>query len=118
MQNLEFHGVHTTLDQDLKRYISRKIGNLDKYVSSSSRRSLRIEVFAKESKTHAAQQYECEVVVHLPKEKIRIREQTVNMYAAVDIVEAKLKQALLRYKDIHDNPKRWRHLLKRARGRS
>lgn len=118
IQNLEFHAVHTTLDDDLKDYIKRKIGNLDKYVTPKSRPSLHVEVFAKESKSHTPQQFECEVVVHLPKEMIRIREATSNMYAAIDLVETKLKQALMRYKDTHDNPKRWRHLLKRSQGRN
>ena len=115
IQNLEFHAVHTELNADLKDYITRKIGNLDKYVSPPARRSFHVEVYAKENKKHAQEQFEFEVVAHLPKETIRIRESTVNMQAAVDIVESKLKQALIRYKDTHGNPKRWRHLLKRAR---
>ena len=115
IQNLEFHAVHTELNADLKDYIKQKIGNLDKYVPASARRSLHFEVYAKENKKHAPKQFEFEVVAHLPKETIRIRESTVNMHAAVDIVELKLKQALIRYKDTHANPKRWRHLLKRAR---
>lgn len=120
IKNLEFHAIHTELDADLKHYITLKIGNLDKYVSPPARRSLHIEVYAKENKKHAQEQFEFEVVAHLPKETIRVREATVNMRAAVDIVESKLKQSLVRYKDTHENPKRWRHLLKRSRlqGRS
>lgn len=115
IQNFEFHAVHTELNAELKKYITRKIGSLDKYVSPAARRSLHVEVYAKENKKHAQEQFEFEVVVHLPKETIRIRESTVNMQAAVDIAESKLKQALIRYKDTHANPKRWRHMLKRAR---
>ncbi len=118
IRNLDFHSVHTSLDEKLKQYISHKLDGLDKYVSPFARRSMRIEIFAKENKTHGAKRYEFEAVTHLPKEIIRIREETDNMQAAVDIVEEKLKQALMRYKDIHDNPKRWRHLLKRSHGKT
>jgi ribosomal subunit interface protein len=114
IRNLDFHSVHTSLDEELKQYISHKLEGLDKYVSPAARRSLRIEIFAKENKTHGAKRYEFEVIAHLPKEKIRISEETINMHAAVDIVEEKLKQALIKYKNIHGNPKRWSHLLKRS----
>lgn len=115
VNNLEFHAVHTEIDPKLKEYVERKIGNLDKYVPQSAKGSIHIEVYAKENKTHAAQPFEFEAVVHLPKETIRVRESTINMYAAIDLVEAKLKQSFKRYKDTHANPKRWQHLLKRAR---
>lgn len=101
MQNLDIHGVHVSLDDALKRYITKKINKLEKYVPSAFRESMHVEVYVEETKTHGAKQCECEVVAHLPKEIIRIREGTINMYAAVDIVEEKLKQSLLRYKEIH-----------------
>jgi ribosomal subunit interface protein len=114
VQNLDFHSVHTSLDEELKSYIERKLKGLDKYVSASARRSMRVEIFAKENKAHGGKRYEFEVIVNLPKDTIRIREDAIEMRAAVDIVEEKLKQALIKYKEMHGNPKRWRHLLKRS----
>lgn len=112
MVKLDIHGVHTTVEEGLKKYITKKINKLEKYVSPQSRESLHVEIYIEENKTHGEKQCECEAVVHLPKEVIRIREGTINMYAAVDIVEEKLKQALLRYKETHD-PKMQRHLSNR-----
>ncbi len=118
VQNLELHGVHTNIDDKLRKHIEHKIGGLDKYVSLSARRSLHIEVFAKQSKKHTSDQFECELIAHLPKTTIRIHEQASSMQAAVDVVESKMKQALIRYKDMHGSPKRWRHLLKRNKGQA
>ena len=113
MVKLDIHGVHTELDDGLKKYITRKINKLEKYVPQKSRESLHMEVYVEEIKTHGGKQCECEVVAHLPKETVRVREGTVNMYAAFDIVEEKLKQALIRHKETHDS-KHQRHMLNRS----
>lgn len=114
VQKLDIHGVHFDLDENLKKYITRKINKLEKYISPDIRESIHVEVYVEETKTHREKQFECEVVWHLPKEVIRVREGTINMYAAVDIVEEKLKQALRKYKDLHHIGRKERHLLSRS----
>ena len=59
----------------------------------------------------------CEVVMTLPGETIVSKEGTINMYAAVDIVEAKLKAQVRTYKEktVHE-PRRAR-MLTRLMGR-
>ena len=114
VQKLDIHGVHTEIEDGLKKYITRKINKLEKYVAPKSRDSIHVEVYIEETRTHGDKQCECEVVFHLPKDNIRVREGTVNMYAAVDIVEEKLKQSLKRYKDLHDSGRKQRHLLSRS----
>lgn len=115
MQNLDIHGVHFEVDESLKKYIAKKINKLDKYIPGDARESSRVEIYLKESKTNSGKQCECEAVFHLPKESIRIKDGTINMYAAVDIVEEKLKQALKKYKDLHHNGRKERHILGRVR---
>jgi putative sigma-54 modulation protein len=109
----EVRGVHTTLDENLKKYVEKKIGKLDRYLSKHQQQSARCEVILKESKAKDKKQCTCEVVLHLPKENIAVKESTLNMYAAVDIVEAKLKLQLKKYKDIHANGKLHRRLMAR-----
>ena len=91
------------------------MSRLNKYIPSKVRSSAHAEVYLTETKTHGGKQCECEVVVHLPKESIRIKESTINMFAAVDIVEEKLKLALKKYKDLHQGGRKERHLLGRVR---
>ncbi len=114
VQNLEINGVHLELDENLKKYITKKINKLEKYISHASRESLKVEVYIQELKSHADKQCECEVLFYLPKETIRIKDSTMNMYAAIDIVEEKMKQALGKYKDQHDQARNERHLLNRV----
>ncbi len=43
--------------------------------------------------------YEVEVIINVPDKKITAKDSTMNVLAAVDIVEAKLNGQLRRYKD-------------------
>ncbi len=112
---LDIHGVHFELDDNIKKYLTKKINRLERYVASENRASLHAEFYLKESKAKQGKLCECEAVLHLPKETIRIKETTINMYAAVDIVEEKLRQALKKYKDLHNRGRKVRHLLARVR---
>lgn len=115
MQNLDIHGVHFNLDDSLKKYITKKVNKLDKYLTPGIEVSAHVDVYLKENKTKNGKQCECEVVYQLPKETIRIKDATINMYAAVDIVEEKLKLSLKKYKDTHYSSHKQRHLLARLK---
>lgn len=119
-QKFEIHGVHATVDKKLKAYVTKKIGGLDRYISKHSRQSAHADVHLKEGKAKNNNRFTCEVTLYLPHQTIIVKESAVNMYAAVDIVEAKLKQQMQKYKDKHQSGKMHRHLfgrLKRKIGR-
>jgi ribosomal subunit interface protein len=111
----EVQGVHTTVDDSLRRYATKKIGGLDRYISRHNRQSAHGEVYLKEGKFKNNTHSTCEVNMYLPHETINLKESAYNMYAAIDIVEAKLKQQLKKYKDLHQNGKMHRHLFARLR---
>ncbi|HUC95619.1 MAG TPA: ribosome-associated translation inhibitor RaiA [Candidatus Saccharimonadia bacterium] len=101
MLKLKISGVHTTVDESIKRYVIKKIGKLDKYIPRKARGSAHAEVFLKESKHQNKKECTCEIVVHLPQDTFTTKESTINIFAAVDIVEAKLKNQLHKYKELH-----------------
>lgn len=111
----EIRGVHTVVDENLKKYVTKKIGGLDKYLSRHDRASVHIEVHLKEAKAKDKNHCTCKVIVRLPHDIINLEESTLNMYAAVDIVETKLKQQLKKHKDLHQNGKLHRKLVARFR---
>jgi putative sigma-54 modulation protein len=115
MERLDISGVHLQVDDDLRKYVHKKVGHLDRYIPKNSRLSAHAEVRLKEAKAKDKKECTCEVVLYLPQEVISVKESTVNMYAAVDIVEAKLKSQLQKYKSLHANPKFHRRLLIRMR---
>jgi len=113
INKLNITSVHIPVDQNVNKYVQKKIGQLDKYVPRHARQSLQVDVKLKEDKVKNKSRCTCEVIVNLPHEVITINETTINLYAAIDIAEAKLKQSLKKYKDMHDNPKIYRRLLGR-----
>jgi putative sigma-54 modulation protein len=100
IKQIDIVGDGVELKDDLKKYITKKVGRLDRYVSRQARKSARAEVKMSETTSkNAAGKYECEVLLHLPEHQITAKEATINMFAAVDIVETKLKNQLHKYKE-------------------
>lgn len=99
-------------DDKMKAYVEDKIGGLDKYVPKQSRDTANCTVMLEDDPSgREDNRYVCEVVMNVPGAKLVSREGTVNIYAAVDIVEAKLRSQLATYKNKHAlEPRRGRML--------
>ena len=41
LQNFTIQGLHMEVDDNLRKYVNRKIGGIDKYIPRSARQSLR-----------------------------------------------------------------------------
>ena len=99
IKNISMSGLHGyELDEATKRYVRRKIGRLDRYLPRHARKSLHMEVKLKQVNRSHGNKYECDVVLRAPHHTITATESTVNMLAAVDIVEEKIKDQLKKYK--------------------
>ena len=118
IKKLEIDGVHMEVGKDLRKYVNKKIGGLEKYVPRHARRSVHAEVKLKEGKIKAREERTCEVILYLPHEAIAVSETTINMFAAVDIVEEKLKKRLHKYKETHASPRLHQRLLARLKRQS
>lgn len=115
IKNIDISGVHTSVSEKVQKYILKKIGRMDRYLPRHARESAHAEVLIKESKAKSKRQHTCEVVLRLPQETITTKETTINIYAAIDIVEAKLKNQLKKYKDKHAGPRMHRRALARIK---
>ncbi len=118
IKKLEITGVHYSADADLKKYARNKIGKLDRYLPKTARESAHAEIYLKEVKAKNKKECMCEVVLHLPHGTLTTKEATLNMFAAVDIVEAKLKNQIRKYKDTHGTRGLHRRVLARLRRQS
>jgi ribosomal subunit interface protein len=115
VQKLEIAGEHYEVDENLRKYVTRKLGRIDKYLSKHCRESAHMEIRLKEQRADGKKQCVAQVTLHLPKETVNLRESTMNMYAAIDILQAKLKQQVQRYKELHSDGKLHRRLFSRRR---
>jgi putative sigma-54 modulation protein len=117
MSRIEITGVRYTPDELTKRYVRKKIGSLDRYVSRHARKTLSAEVKLKEVNRAHGNKYECDVIVQLPETTLAAKDSTLNMLAAVDIVEEKLKNQLKRYHDEHTDHRGRHNFLGRLKRR-
>lgn len=115
IQKLEVNGIHLEVDKKLHDYVVKKIGKLDKYLPRHARESAHAEIFLKEVMIKKKKECIAEVVMYLPQETITVKESTMNIYAAVDIVEAKLKNRIKKYKETHSSLRIHRRVLARMR---
>ena len=118
IKKLEIEGVHMTVGDDLRKYVTRKISKLEKYIPRHARASVHVEVKLKEGKVKGGEERTCEVIMTLPQEVIAVKETTVNIFAAVDIAEEKVKSLLHKYKEKHANPKLRQRLMARLKRQS
>ncbi len=103
------------VDPKLFAYATKKIGKLDHYMPRHARESVHAEVILKEEVLKTKKNCICEVILHLPHDTITTKESTMNMYAAIDIIEAKLKNQIKKYKMTHGGPQLHHRLINKLR---
>lgn len=118
IRKLEITGVHVDTDAKLKKYVRKSVGKLERYMPKNARTSAHVDVKLKESKRQQDKQCTAEIIIYLPQDKLTAKESTVNLFAAIDIVEAKLRNQLKKYKDTHTNPRFYQRLARRFRRRN
>lgn len=96
---IEIQGIQFGVDSITEKYVMRKIGRLDRYLPKHARKSATAEVRLRQVNRDHGNKYEAEVILHVPDKLITAKDSTVNVLAAVDIVEAKIVAQLHRYKE-------------------
>lgn len=86
-------------DPALIKYIQKKVGKLDRHINKQDRANTRAEVKLKETKAKGPKKCTCEVFLHIPGNRLSASASTINMHAAVDIVEDKLQRQIKRSKE-------------------
>ncbi len=94
---VDINSQRYVLNEDIKKYVTKKISRLERTVPKKARESTHAIVTLKENAKKKTDRFSCEVRMHLPHHEIVVEEATINMFAAVDIVEAKLKNQLSKH---------------------
>lgn len=101
MIQLHLKGNNFDLSDKIKDYVEDKIGSLDRYLPRKSREAQGAVTLSIDPSGREDNQCVCEATIKLPGATLQSKEATINMYAAIDIVEAKIKAQLMKYKDKH-----------------
>ena len=115
VQRLDIQFIHAKADENIQKYVQKKIGRLDRYLPRHARENAHAEVLLKENHAKGGRNCCVEVTLHVPLDLINVSETSLNMYTAVDIVELKLKQQIRKYKELHSSSFRRRLATRLAR---
>lgn len=96
---IEITGVQFDVDATTRKYVTKKIGRLDRYLPKHARKTASAAVKLREVNHDHGNKYEAEVILNLPEKTLTARDYTVNILAAIDIVEAKIVTQLHKYKE-------------------
>lgn len=99
IQSIDITGIHYTVDETTRKYVRRKIGKLDRYLPRHARKSVTADVKLRQIDKSHGNKYRAEVILQVPDKTLLAKDSTLNMLAAVDIVEAKLAAQLTKYKE-------------------
>ena len=97
--SIDITGIKYNVNEKTQKYVIDKVGKLDKYIPSHARKTITADVKLREVNRDHGNKYEAEVILHVPDRVITAKDTTLNMMAAIDIVEAKLIAQLRKYKD-------------------
>ncbi|MBW4061854.1 ribosome-associated translation inhibitor RaiA [Candidatus Saccharibacteria bacterium] len=119
MIKLDVSGRNYEVDKRLKDYLEDKIGGLERYLPRQLKDSAEaVAVLSDDKSGREDNRFVCEVIMKVSGEKFVAKEGTVNMYAAIDIVDAKLKAQLATFKDKYTLEPRRAKMLGRLVGRT
>ena len=112
MIKLDIKARNFEIDAKMKAYVDDKIGGLEKYLPRDVRGNVTAMVVLEDDPSgREDNRFVCETVMTVQGTQLVSREGTINIYAAIDIVEAKMKLQCVKYKEKHAlQPRRLRML--------
>jgi len=114
LKTIDIATKNTELTPRLRTYTQKKIGTLDRFIPKKHREGTHVDVVLTEEKSKDKRQFTCGVVIRTPIETFEAKETNINMHAAIDVAENKLKTQLKKFKETHTDGKKFRHLFART----
>lgn len=96
--SLEVTGINLKIDKRTHKYVAKKCAKLIDYIPRHARSSAFASVKISQVNQKNNNKYECEIILTLPDKTLVASDTAINVLAAVDIVEEKLRGQIRRYK--------------------
>lgn len=99
MKEIEISHSGFELTKDIVKYVEKKAESLIKFVPRRQRQSLHFEFKLKEEQGHKKNKCTAEMVLRMPHARLTAEESTINIFAAIDIIDAKMASQLRKFKE-------------------
>ncbi len=112
IEKIEISGSNYKVEESFKKYAEKRIGKLDKYLPRGSKKDVVARIVVTQAERAHGEKFDLSVAMDIPGGKvIAARDECTNVFAGVDLVEAKLVGQIRRYK-LEMQPHRQKRSLK------
>lgn len=112
IEKIEVNGNSYKVEESFRKYAEKRLGKLDRYLPRGSKKDVVLKVIVSEIGKNKGEKYEISVAMDIPGGKvIAAKDECSNVFAGVDLVEAKLTGQIRRYK-LEAQPHRQKRSLK------
>lgn len=99
IDKIEISGNKYKIEESFKKYAEKRIGKLDRYLPRGSKKDVIAKIVVTEVDRSHGSKYEISAAMEIPGGKvIAAKDESSNVFAGVDIIEAKLMGQIRRYK--------------------
>lgn len=99
IDKIEITGNKYKVEKSFKKYAEKRIGKLDRYLPRGSKKDVIAKIVVTEVDRSHGNKYEISAAMEIPGGKvIAAKDESSNVFAGVDIIEAKLMGQIRRYK--------------------
>ena len=114
IEKIEVTGNGYKVEESLRKYAEKRIGKLDKYLPRGFKKDVVVKMIVAEIGKSKGEKYEISVAMDIPGGKVvAAKDECSNVFAGVDLVEAKLTGQIRRYKlemQPHRQKRSWKNL--------
>ncbi|MBQ6130711.1 ribosome-associated translation inhibitor RaiA [Candidatus Saccharibacteria bacterium] len=112
ISKIDVSGSNYKVEESFRKYATKKIGKLDRYLPRGHKKDVVAKVVVTEVNRDKGNKYEISCAMEIPGGKVLSgKDECSNLYAGIDILEAKLTGQIRRFK-LEQTP----HLKKEKRG--
>ncbi|MBR5648018.1 ribosome-associated translation inhibitor RaiA [Candidatus Saccharibacteria bacterium] len=112
IDKIEMTGNEFKIEDSFRKYAEKKIGRLDRYLPRGAKKDVIARLVVAEIGKNKGEKYEVTVAMDIPGGKVlAAKDECSNVFAGVDLVEAKLMGQIRRYK-LESQPHRQKRSLK------
>lgn len=112
IEKIEISGNGYKVEEPFRKYVEKRLGKLDKYLPRKTKKDVVAKVVVSEIGKGKTEKFEISAAMEIPGGKVlAARDECSNVFAGVDLVEAKLTGQIRRYK-LEAQPHRQRKSLR------
>lgn len=99
IEKIDITGNGYKVEDGFRKYVEKRLGKLDRYLPRGSKKDVVAKVIVSEIGKTRGDKYEISVAMEIPGGKVlAAKDECANVFAGVDLVEAKLTGQIRRYK--------------------